>query len=424
MSELIRVPRRQVLAGSLGLGAATLAAPRLGAAQDEKVVRIRYKADIKVIEPAGNQVVDEQFIIYATQSNLITWAPGEKWVWQLDAAESIEQVDDTHVAFTLRPGIMFTNGYGELTAEDVKYSLERMMNPELNATDRQEFEQFDHVEVTGTHSGVIVTKGPVATMWTGILPRYFCAIVSKKAWEEIGATTRTLLPNEIPCFGGPYVLAEWVPGQRVVLTRNDLWNGEPVYYDRIEYILIPDDKVAELAYEAGEVDITQISIGSAATYRDNPLPDTDLYVRPTTGFVWVGMNVDHAPYDNILVREAVRKAVAENRISVFGEDKLIDGQLADMQWERNTRSRVSPQAASGIDLIDQAALAPAHADAPTAAGPAAPAVPEGYTQARARREMAEAEEANRQRRVPAHDGVSKRLKPDFMVFCGLAESQR
>lgn len=76
-------------------------------------------------------------------------------------------------------------------------------------------------------------------------------------------------------------------------------------------------------------------------------------------------------------REAVRKAVETGRIDVFGEDRLIDQDLADDQWRRNTRARFSPQAAAG---------------APTVVGQL-PAETGGYTAARARRETAEAEQA-------------------------------
>ncbi len=96
-------------------------------------------------------------------------------------------------------------------------------------------------------------------------------------------------------------------------------------------------------------------------------------------------------------REAVRKAVDEKRISVFGPDKLVDLQLADSQWERNTRARLSPQAAAGSSelplgpVVDQV---PVGATQERAAAPApAPVVDNGYTEARARRERAEAEEA-------------------------------
>lgn len=98
-------------------------------------------------------------------------------------------------------------------------------------------------------------------------------------------------------------------------------------------------------------------------------------------------------------REAVRKAVKEQRISVFGPDKLVDQELADAQWERNTRARMSPQAAaSGApatppaagDLVAQAAADPGTAPPPPTATPAPDT---GYSGARARREMADAEKA-------------------------------
>lgn len=94
-------------------------------------------------------------------------------------------------------------------------------------------------------------------------------------------------------------------------------------------------------------------------------------------------------------REAVRKAVEEQRISVFGPDKLVDQQLADSQWMRNTRARFSPQAS-----VPGAAGAQADPGAqPDLLGDAAPdqvakvAADTGYSGARARREQAEADKA-------------------------------
>jgi hypothetical protein len=90
-------------------------------------------------------------------------------------------------------------------------------------------------------------------------------------------------------------------------------------------------------------------------------------------------------------KQAVQRAVDEKSISVFGPDKLIDAELADRQWAKNRRARISPQsaAAAGPDLADQASALP---EAP-AAQPAPPAADTGYTAARARREQAEAEQA-------------------------------
>jgi hypothetical protein len=89
-------------------------------------------------------------------------------------------------------------------------------------------------------------------------------------------------------------------------------------------------------------------------------------------------------------REAVRKAVDRGHISAFGADKLLDKSLADSQWERNTRARVSPGgAASDAGGSAQVDIGAVLAGAPVP--PAAPAAePNGYTAARARTELANA----------------------------------
>lgn len=86
-------------------------------------------------------------------------------------------------------------------------------------------------------------------------------------------------------------------------------------------------------------------------------------------------------------REAVRKAVDEGRISAFGPDKLLDRALADSQWERNTRTRMSQTSAQpgqlGIDASpDQAPLPQETGSAKT---------DPGYMQFRSRREEADAQ---------------------------------
>lgn len=95
-------------------------------------------------------------------------------------------------------------------------------------------------------------------------------------------------------------------------------------------------------------------------------------------------------------REAVRKAVDEQRISAFGPDKLIDQVLADSQWARNTRARVGATDASGHvsdaggDLLSAAGEGAQVPAVPPTVAPAAPAA-DGYTAARVRTEMANAQ---------------------------------
>lgn len=114
-------------------------------------------------------------------------------------------------------------------------------------------------------------------------------------------------------------------------------------------------------------------------------------------------------------RESVRKAVDKQTISVFGEKGLIDPELADVQWVRNTRARMSPQAQAGAapDLL--AGAATVQADAPSTPPPAAApaALSNGYTDARARREMADAETSEIQ---------LKKLRGEMLVTADVARA--
>lgn len=322
--------RRDFLKSSAVVGAATFALPGFVNAAGEKVVRIRARTDIKSLDTARAITTADFDVRHAVLTNLIQYKPGNVWTWTHDAAEHIEQVSPTHTEFRLRPGIMWTEGYGEMTAEDVKYSYERMTSPELEATDRQEWEQLQEVKVTGKYSGVIVMKQPVANLWTNTLPRGMGAIICKQAWEEHDGWT-TPLGNNLPCSSGPYRVREWQPQSKVILERNDLWTGPRPYFDRVEFVVIEDDNAAEVAYLAGELDIAWVSVGAGAQFKDNPPADTDVVIRPTTGFAWIGINTEHEPFDDLRVRRAVRMAIDMDQVieaGYFGLPPRSGGVLA------------------------------------------------------------------------------------------------
>ena len=80
----------------------------------------------------------------------------------------IKQVDDKTIEFTLKKGIKWEQGYGEVTAEDVKFSFERFNTAtegEEPATYAKDWGALDHVEVTDTHSGRIILKNPAPALW-------------------------------------------------------------------------------------------------------------------------------------------------------------------------------------------------------------------------------------------------------------------
>jgi hypothetical protein len=157
--------RRRFLsrASLLALGAGIGAVPGASRSASRDVLRMRGYADVSTLDPPMMLSGAEAQVISAIHLNLIQFRAGDTWDWELDAAEAFEQLDDRHYAFRLRPGIQYSNGFGEMTATDVKYSFERVIDPALKAPNVLDMGTLSHVEVSGRYSGIIVLRSPFAS---------------------------------------------------------------------------------------------------------------------------------------------------------------------------------------------------------------------------------------------------------------------
>ncbi|MBI3456315.1 MAG: peptide ABC transporter substrate-binding protein, partial [Candidatus Rokubacteria bacterium] len=279
--------RREFLRASMAAGLAAVGPARLEAeAADTKVLRIRAYTNYETLDPAFRLGAAESDIIDTALLGLVTLQPGTTWGWERDAATTIEQVDPTHIRFQLRPGIPWTNGFGELTAEDVKFSYERIANPAMKSPYRGDWAKLDRVEITGTHSGVIALKQPFIPLWSSTLPQTSAAIVCKKAVERMDGQRFTMDPGAT-C--GPYRIKKWEPRASITLDRNPLWPGPKPPFEEIQALAILDANAAEIAYEAGQIDVTQVPMTSVPRLRAKPPANSTLVERPGLTYWWLGM---------------------------------------------------------------------------------------------------------------------------------------
>ena len=289
-----------VLAGT-ALGIASHA--RWAQAADGKLVRVRAEEDIRVLDPgymAGGAEIDvlravvPRLAAYKVGGDKVTWEPTE-------IMESVTVSDDgVAIDFALKPGFTWTNGFGEVTAEDVKYSLERLPGSDWGG----DWTMLDRVEVTGTHSGVIHLKQAFAPFLMTGLAGSSAFILSRKAMEKVGGKFTV----DIPATCGPY-LYQWTPKQQIVFTPNPDWRGTKTTFEEVRYILIDDNKAAELAFEAGEIDVGQISSQTLARYLKAPPPGSATTVAGALQYMWLGMNTQHEKLKDIRVRQAIQHAV-------------------------------------------------------------------------------------------------------------------
>lgn len=338
--------RRTFLQGAAGAGLAAASLPLTHAiwAQSGKVLRARSYADLDALDPGFYQNAYNVDVMNCIYSKLVRYKPGHEWGWELQAAESIEQIDETHIRFKLRPGIMFTGGYGEMTAEDVKFSFERVI--QHDSPIKGDWGPLERVEVEDKYTGVIVLAKGFQPLWNITLPYGAGHIVSKKAVMEKTGDGGSF-GMEPPCFSGPYVLDEWKPGQHVKLVRNPDYNGpDAPGFDEIRILPIDDDKTAEIAYEAGDIDFTGISLASLAKYKEDTPENTTIEEYPSLYYVWLGMNLDNPALQDVNLRKAIQWAINVPQIldaAYFGEAKPSTGLIAPGLIGHRDKSLVPPE---------------------------------------------------------------------------------
>jgi peptide/nickel transport system substrate-binding protein len=277
--------------------------PPTEAPAEPKILKIRLYGDIQNIDPAFYKSANDKVVGTNVYSGLVTYAPNSYDIAN-DLAESIEtSADGTVITFKLKEGVQWQNGYGEVTTEDVKFSYERFIDEELKAAYADDWAQLDHVEIIDKYNGKIILKGPFAPIWASTLPVTAGWVLSKKYAEEVGLENLATKP----LGSGPYIFAEWQPKQKVILKRNPDYFGTQPYYDEIHFIPIEDDKAAEIAMEAGELDFSQISIDSYDRFVSNT-NFTTLKV-PNIRFSWIGLNVENPKLADINVRLAIRYGI-------------------------------------------------------------------------------------------------------------------
>ena len=338
----VPIGRRHFLAGT-ALGAAAAALPFRSFAASGGTLRARTYSDWDTADPAFSTGVTEEEIHALIYEKLITYKPGREWGWKLQAAESIEQPDPLHINFTLKSGIGWSNGYGELTAEDVKYSFERVVDEKVESPLKPDWGSLERVDVVDARSGTIVFKEPFQPAWTIALPYSTGNIVCKKAVEEAGGR----LAASAPTVSGPYRIKTHEVKAKTVLERNPDYAGEKRGFDEIEIHAIDDEKTAEIAFESGDIDFTRISLSSLQTLKDNPPKGATIEEFPSLYYVWVGMNLDNEKLKDPKVRQAVQYAIDVPSImegAYFGIAKPSTGIIAPGLIGHREKSLVPPEA--------------------------------------------------------------------------------
>jgi peptide/nickel transport system substrate-binding protein len=165
------------------------------------------------------------------------------------ATELPKLVSPTVWEVKLRKGIKFHNGE-EFTAESVKFSLERLVNPANKLRGASFFGPIDRVEIVDAHTVRIHTRKPWPTL---VNTATFAQASMYPPKEYAGKDSAAISKN--PIGTGPYRFMRWTKDEEIVLEANaSYWRGAPKI-KTVVFRPIPDDAVRVAALQNGEIDI-------------------------------------------------------------------------------------------------------------------------------------------------------------------------
>jgi peptide/nickel transport system substrate-binding protein/oligopeptide transport system substrate-binding protein len=213
-----------------------------------------------------------------------------------------------------------------MTAEDVKYSLDRVTNPVTqspgagffgsiagyDAVSAGEVEGLSGVTVVDPYTVEITLSRPDAT-FLHVMGLNFASVVAKEAVDEAGADF-----GKTAMGTGAFRLGEWTIGQRLVFEKNaDYWREGLPYLDSVTFEVGQEPIVALLRLQNGEVDVPGDGIPPAKFMEVMGDPDQAAQVieggQLHTGYITLNVNIP--PFDNVDVRRAVNMAINKERIT-------------------------------------------------------------------------------------------------------------
>lgn len=298
--------RRHFLSASAAAAAAVSMRPGLTYAAEGDTLVIRGASDIEILDPAfQNGLLEEEVgrALFVSLNRLGDVREGTKW--DLYAAKELKQISPVEIGFELHDWLEWTGGHGKVTAEDVKFSFERVKNPDNASAWAYAFDAMDKVEVAGERTGIIRLKAPSAPFWVSTLPYYMGHIVSKSAVEKAGGKFTT----EVPASCGPYLIDKWTPKQNLQLALNPAWKGAAPAFPKIRFEIVTDDEAAALAYESKAINYSKISLNTLATYVDQMPDDSELITMDGNRFLWIAINVNNPKFKDEKVRRAIQYAL-------------------------------------------------------------------------------------------------------------------
>ena len=301
---------------------------------------VQYGPNPETLDPSLNSAVDGantiitifEPLLIINENNEVVGGQAESW----EASE-----DGLTWTFTMRDGLKWSDGT-DLTAKDFEYSFKRMANPDTAAPyaetclgmidgfeEAAGFPDKDGNPTVEPNLDALNVKASDDGKTLTIVLSYPCSYFDKMAaFASMSPVQQaTVEANgdawctsaETFVSNGPYMITEWTPSERIVLTKNPNyvggWDSSKIVSDSITLLLLEDSSACYAAYNSGEAvlikDVPTDEIPSLTKAEDGG----DFYVDTILGTYYVSMNLQHDAFKDAKVRKALALAIDRDYVA-------------------------------------------------------------------------------------------------------------
>ena len=294
----------------------------------------------ETLDPALNAAIDggntlitiEEPLLIIDENNEVQ--PGQ--------AESYEVSDDGLTwTFHMRDGLKWSDG-SDLTAADFEYSFKRLASPDTAAPYAETvvgmIDGYQDAIGNPDEDGNTTTDpdwdalnvhasedGKTLTVQLAYPCSYFDKLASfvatspvQQATVEANGDAWCTEPDTYVC-NGPYMITEWTPSERIVLSKNPYyvggWDSSKIVSDTITLLLLEDSSASYTAYNSGEAqlvkDVPTDEIPSLTRAEDGG----DFYLDEIMGTYYISLNDQEEPFTDVRVRKALSLAIDRDYVA-------------------------------------------------------------------------------------------------------------
>jgi peptide/nickel transport system substrate-binding protein len=248
--------------------------------------------------------------------------------------------DGKVITFHLRKGVKWQDGV-PLTAQDVTFTFQKLRDPKVATPYSGDYLEIAKAEAADDFTFKVYYPHPFApalSSWTmGIIPKH---LLEK---ENLNTTSF----NRNPVGTGPYKLAEWITGRKIVLEVNpSYFEGKPCI-DRIIYRVIPDPSTMFMELRGGNLDYMGLTPYQYKRQTRTPffLKGFRKFSFPSYGYTYLGYNLKLQLFHDLRVRRAITYAINRKMIVdvvLLGLGSVSTGPFPPVSWAFNPKVKPYP----------------------------------------------------------------------------------